>query len=113
MILEECLSSILSQSHTSFVIIFVDNNSSNDSVSFVEKNFSDPRIKIIRSEKNLGFAGRNNWRLKQANGEFIVLLNNETVVNKDWLKHLYKLIISDDTISIVQSLVINEGILAK
>ena len=111
--LEECLDSVLGQTFNDFEIIFVDNGSTDDSIDFVKKQYSDQRIKIIQSDKNLGFAGGNNLGLKSTKDEFIVLLNNDTVVDKDWLKYLYELIISDEMIGIVQSLVITEGILSK
>ncbi len=108
--LKECLDSVLAQSFKDFEIIFVDNNSTDNSVEFILDNYSDERIKIFRAEKNLGFAGGNNLGLKNASGKFIVLLNNDTVVDKDWLKNLYELINSDENIGIAQSLVITEGI---
>ena len=112
-LLKECLDSILCQTFNDFEIIFVDNGSTDDSIDFVKKQYSDQRIKIIQSDKNLGFAGGNNLGLKSTKDEFIVLLNNDTVVDKDWLKYLYELIISDEMIGIVQSLVITEGIPSK
>lgn len=111
--LEGCLDSVLGQTFNDFEIIFVDNNSTDDSINFIKSNFSDNRIKIVVSEKNLGFAGGNNLGLKNASGEYIVLLNNDTVVDKDWLKCLYELIDSETTIGIAQSLVITEGIPSK
>ncbi len=111
--LEGCLDSVLGQTFNDFEIIFVDNNSTDDSINFIKSNFSDNRIKIVVSEKNLGFAGGNNLGLKNTSGEYIVLLNNDTVVDKDWLKYLYELINSDETIGIAQSLVITEGIPSK
>lgn len=112
-LLKECFDSVLEQSFSDFEIVFVDNNSTDGSVDYVKKNFTDQRIKIIRSERNLGFAGGNNLGYKNAAGEFIVLLNNDTIVDKDWLKKLYELISSDDNIGIAQSLVITEGIPEK
>lgn len=108
--LEECLNSVLLQTFEDFEVIIADNCSTDDSINFIKENFSDNRIRIVESDENLGFAGGNNLGLKHANGEFIVLLNNDTVVDKDWLKCLYELINSDKTIGIAQSLVITEGI---
>lgn len=101
---------MLAQSYKDFEIIFVDNNSADKSVAFVKSNFNDSRIIIISSAQNLGFAGGNNLGLKYAKGEFVVLLNNDTVVEKDWLKYLHELIITDESFGIVQSLVLTEGI---
>ena len=112
-LLKGCLDSVLVQSFNDFEILLVDNNSTDDSIDFVKKHYSDQRIKIIQSDKNLGFADGNNLGLKNASGEYIVLLNNDTVVDKDWLKYLYELINSDKTIGVAQSLVITEGIPSK
>jgi GT2 family glycosyltransferase len=46
------------QSYTDFELIMVDNASSDDSVLFTKEHY--PTIKIVQSEKNLGFAGGNN-----------------------------------------------------
>ncbi len=103
----------MDQSFTDFEIIFVDNNSSDGSVEFVEGNFTPDKIKLFKTGKNLGFAGGNNFGLKHCIGEYIVLLNNDTVVEKDWLKNLIECLKTDDQTGIAQSLVITEGIPAK
>ena len=65
--LKECLDSIEKQSYKNFEIIFVDNNSKDDSVKIV-KNISS-RIKIIKNSLNLGFAEANNQGIKVSKGE--------------------------------------------
>lgn len=112
-LLKECFDSVFAQSFSDFEIIFVDNGSTDSSVDFVNQNYPDKKIKIVEGGKNSGFAGGNNLGYKYAAGDFIVLLNNDTVVDRDWLKSLYELIISDSSIGIVQSLVITEGIPKK
>lgn len=109
-LLDECFDSVLGQSFTDFDIIFVDNGSTDGSTDYIASNYTDGRIKIVTSEKNLGFAGGNNLGYKNASGEYIVLLNNDTRVSEDWLKVLVETIESDDVIGIVQSLVITEGV---
>lgn len=81
--LGSCLTSLNDSGKTSKEIIFVDNASKDGSVDFVNKNF--PEVKIVRNEKNLGFAGGNNIGLKEARGEYILLLNNDTRVEKNFL----------------------------
>jgi GT2 family glycosyltransferase len=103
----------LKQSFTDFEIIFVDNDSTDGSVEFVNKHFKSDRIKIIQSGINLGFAGGNNLGLKYCSGEYIVLLNNDTVTDKDWLKELIDCISQNEAVGIAQSLVITEGIPKK
>jgi GT2 family glycosyltransferase len=104
---------VLEQSLDDFEIIFVDNGSVDGSMNFVKNEFMDDRIKCYSTGENLGFAGGNNYGLKYAQGEYIVLLNNDTIVDKDWLKYLYETLIPDEKIGAVQSLVRTEGIPEK
>jgi GT2 family glycosyltransferase len=111
--LKACLESVLAQSFSDFEIIFVDNGSVDGSLNFVKNEFRDERIKCYSTGENTGFAGGNNFGLKYAQGEYIVLLNNDTLVENDWLKYLYETIISDENIGAVQSLVKTEGVSEK
>ena len=58
-------------------VIVVDNASIQDEATSIQNNY--PNVKIIRSEKNLGFAGGNNLGIKAAIGKYIFLVNNDTV----------------------------------
>ena len=58
-------------------VIVVDNASTNDEASIIQKNY--PQVKVIRSEKNFGFAGGNNLGIKIAKGKYIFLINNDTI----------------------------------
>ena len=111
--LKDCIESVLAQSYQDFEIIFVDNSSVDGSLEYVRETFKSDKLIIQATESNLGFAGGNNFALKYASGSFIVLLNNDTVVEKDWLKYLVETIQSDERIGIVQSLVYTEGIPGK
>ena len=108
--LYDCLSSLLDQSYSDFELILFDNFSKDDSVKFVNDNFVSNKIKVVASDVNLGFAGGNNEALKHANGELIVLLNNDTTVHREWLSELVKCVESSDDIGMAQSLVLTEGI---
>jgi len=111
--LENCLNSILEQSYSDFEIIFYDNASNDYSIEFVRQNFKSDCIKIIKSKENLGFAGGNNEALKYCTGELIILLNNDTVVEKNWLEELVVAYSENENVGIVQSLVLTEGIPSK
>ncbi|MDP2683603.1 MAG: glycosyltransferase family 2 protein [bacterium] len=103
--LKVCFNSIFTQSYKDFEIIFVDNGSTDGSVSFVRENFS--AVKIIKLEKNYGFAEGNNIGIREAlkNKEirYIIALNNDTEVTPDWLENLIQTTKSDDTIGAVAS----------
>lgn len=76
----------------SYEIIFVDNNSNDDSVVFLEDNYRHnfkEALKIISAKQNLGFAGGNNFGVENASGDYVVFLNNDTSVDEHWLSNLY------------------------
>ena len=58
-------------------MIVVDNASKDDEASSIQQRY--PQVKVIRSEKNLGFAGGNNLGIKEAKGKYLFLINNDTV----------------------------------
>ena len=58
-------------------VIVVDNASLQDEASLIQKKY--PQVKIIRSEKNLGFAGGNNLGIQESDGKYLFLVNNDTV----------------------------------
>lgn len=111
--IQNCINSVLKQTYSNFEIILVDNGSTDGSIEFVKENFSDERIKLFRLEKNLGFAGGNNFGFKYSSGSYIVLLNNDTIVEKNWLKELVKSIDKFENAGIVQSLIKTENIPEK
>ena len=57
-------------------VIVVDNASKQDEASVISEKY--PQVKVIRSPKNLGFAGGNNLGIKEAQGKYILLINNDT-----------------------------------
>ena len=67
-------------------IVVADNCSTDESVSFVQKNF--PSVRIIKNKENYGFAGGYNEALKQVNTEYYVLLNQDVEVSEGWLTPL-------------------------
>lgn len=76
----ECIRSVFSETKTvTFEVIVLDNDSQDDSYEAIADEFGD-RIRLISSTRNLGFAGGNNRAIEQADGEFLLLLNPDTVV---------------------------------
>lgn len=83
----EMIASLQTHVHTvSYEIIVVDNASRENEAILLQKHFPD--ITVIRSEKNLGFAGGNNLGIREARGKYIFLLNNDTLVEDDSLHFL-------------------------
>ncbi len=99
--LPDCLGSIAKQDYRSYEIIFVDNASEDGSVEWIIKHH--PKTKITVNKKNFGFAQANNIGYRQAQGEYILFLNNDTRVTKTFLTELVAVLKSDEQIGGAQS----------
>ncbi|MBI3752951.1 MAG: glycosyltransferase family 2 protein [Deltaproteobacteria bacterium] len=93
--LEKCLKSLFHQTYHDFEIILVDNGSTDGSVQFVKDKY--PQVIILENKNNAGFAAANNQGIRAAGGKYIVLLNNDTEADKDWLKNLVSAAGDSDT----------------
>ena len=80
-------------------VIVVDNASTQDEASVISERF--PQVKVLRSEQNLGFAGGNNLGIKEAQGKYILLINNDTYFKELNIDALIERLESSDKISIV------------
>jgi len=99
--LNDCFSTLSKQSYKQTEIIFVDNASSDGSVEWIKKHY--PRTKIILNKENVGFAEGNNIGYRYAKGEFILFLNNDTKVTKNFIVELLHTIKKDPLIGGLQS----------
>ncbi len=89
----QCIDSILNQTaYASYELIIVDNHSTDSTVDYLEELQRQklPRVTVILNEENLGFAGGNNCGIRCAKGDYILLLNNDTVVTRGWLTQMVK-----------------------
>lgn len=92
----ETINSILKIKHSSFdyEIILIDNGSPDDSIKIFNQEYKNNKlIKILNTKSNLGYAGGNNFGISYAlknNFDFIVLLNNDVLVDPNFLDELLK-----------------------
>src|SRR3982751_5869561 len=77
---ERCLRSILDQSFSDFELIVVDDASSDDTVAIISK-FRDPRLKLLRTERNAGPGSSRNRALASAKGRHIIFVDAD-----DWIE---------------------------
>ncbi|MBW4644601.1 MAG: glycosyltransferase family 2 protein [Goleter apudmare HA4340-LM2] len=105
-VLPDCLSSIEKYIDTlTCEIILVDNASTDGSLELVKENY--PQIRLIKNSKNLGFGAGNNAGARIAYGEFLFLLNTDTVLTSNILLHLIDLIQADTKIGIIGPKLLN------
>lgn len=97
--LKNCFDSIYKKcSNINFEIVVIDNNSKDNSVSLIKNNYK--KVKLIESKNNLGFAKGNNEAVKHANGKYVLLLNNDTIL-LNTISSAIKLLEQDKTIGAV------------
>lgn len=80
-------------------VIVVDNASTQDEASIITEQY--PQVKVIRSKRNLGFAGGNNLGIKEAKGKYILLINNDTFFKKFNIEALIERLESSNKTGIV------------
>ncbi|MDY6876507.1 MAG: glycosyltransferase family 2 protein [Chloroflexota bacterium] len=96
--LEDCLTSLLASDYSRYEVLFVNNNSTDVSVAFVQSTF--PQVKIHRTHRNQGFAAGSNAGIRRSKGELIVLLNPDVIVRPRWLHNLAEGMFTDETVGI-------------
>jgi len=95
----EMLESLFQISYPNFEIIVVDNASPNCNIRSLKEKF--PAIYLIENQQNLGFAGANNIAIQKALGKYVLLLNNDTIVDQSFLEPLVKKLESNSHIGAV------------
>lgn len=88
-VIPNCLQSIYAGTHaTEFEVIVSDNGSTDGSVEFIRKNY--PQVRVIENGANLGFAKGNNVGIRESKGEYVLILNPDTIIPKGalgkWVK---------------------------
>lgn len=86
--LEDCLSSVLDQDleRGRYEVVYVDNGSADGSLEFVNQRF--PGVIAAGLDRNHGYAEGNNIGFKLTRGQYVVFLNQDTVVHRSWLRGL-------------------------
>lgn len=83
-LLEQFLPFLMASTYTNLEVYVADNASTDDTIPFLEDHY--PSIKIIRLDKNYGYAGGYNEALKQVKADYYVLINNDIEVTPGWIE---------------------------
>lgn len=105
-VLGPCLSSVFAVNYPNLEIILVDNNSQDGSFEAAKANFS--KAVFIKNEENLGFSAGNNAGIRFAlerMADYVLLLNYDTEVERDFLANLLEVAESDDRIGVLSPII--------
>ena len=87
-LLIDCVESILRTKHENMEIIVVDNDSKDNSHLECKKKFDE--ISLIQNSENLGYCEGNNVGIRSAKGDFVIIINPDTVVTDTWINEIFK-----------------------
>lgn len=105
--LKICLPSLIKEVYGNKEIVIVDNGSTDGSVEFVKKNYSE--IVVIENKFNAGFAGANNQGYKKTHGKYLFLLNNDTKIPKVLFKPLVDFMEANSSVGATQPRVLRQN----
>ncbi len=86
--IEECLHSVFYQSYPTIEVIVVDNRSTDSTMRIIKERFSP--LTIIENKENIGYCRANNLGLKKASGEYLLFMNSDVALEKDYVEKALK-----------------------
>lgn len=104
-LVEKCLAAIAGAITKDNEVIVVDNNSTDDVVSFVKKKY--PKFNIISNNKNLGFGGGNNLGMKVAKGDYLLLVNTDAFIDENTIPELVFFLEKNSKVGVVAPRLLN------
>lgn len=100
--LNDCLSSVYETTYPEFEVILVEDGSTDDSAKIIKKFQGKNNFQLISNSKNLGLVASRNKAIEKANGDILVFLDNDTRVDKEWLKGLAETFCKDPLLAALQ-----------
>ena len=99
-LLQKCLPSVVESADNDVEVILADNASTDESVQWVNNTYPD--VRVVSHPENWAFCKGNNEAIPYAQGKYIVLLNNDVEVTRDWLKPLVAFMDEHQDVAAVQ-----------
>ena len=104
-LLEDCLTSINNQTYTDYEVLLVDNGSTDDSIRSASRIL--PKIHVMSLCENTGWAKANNLGIRNTDSQFIVLLNNDTRADPNFLLELVRIVEGNPSVGMVAPKILN------
>ncbi len=100
--LPQCIESVLNQSYQDFDLLIVDNASNDGTKEYLSQMQNSERIQVIFNEKNVGFAAGHNQAIQESESEYVLCLNQDVVLGKDFLKNAVGVLDGDGEVGVLQ-----------
>lgn len=84
--LADCLKSIFDQTYRDFQILIIDNNSQDQTVDFLRKNY--PEVAVFKNNRNMGFARAHNQGIRLLNSPYVLICNPDIILTPKWLEKI-------------------------
>lgn len=92
--IKDCLKSVLSQTYKNVEILVIDNGSKDKTIEIIKEisrgTKENQRVKLLLNKKNLGFSAGHNAGIKKSKGEYVFCLNQDLILDKDFIKEIVK-----------------------
>ena len=111
---ENCLNSVLKQTYPHIEILVIDNASTDSTVNYLKQFRKEtPKLKVIFNQRNLGFAAGHNQGIKESQGGFILCLNQDVVLDKDFVKRAVEILEKDGQAAAIQGKILRMPLTSK
>jgi len=100
--LESCLASVFKQSYPRLEILIIDNQSTDGTIDYLKGLKERAKLRIIFNQKNLGFAAGHNQGIRESRGDFVCCLNQDAVLDKDFIQNAVQELVKDNKIGALQ-----------
>lgn len=101
--LSEFFTSLYRQTYDNFEVIFVDNASADGSVQYVREHY--PQVVVVETGKNAGYAEGNNIGYGHSKGEYVLIINNDTILAEDLIEKMLQAFDEIPNLGVVQPMV--------
>lgn len=102
--IDPCLTSMLRQSYSNYSITIVDNCSTDGTADHVRANY--PSVEVVQPGTNLGYRGGNALGMAAAEGELIVVCNDDVEVEREWLAEMVRRMSEDPSVGMVTPMIL-------
>ncbi len=106
------ISAIAEQTFTDFNILVIDNNSEDDTVEILQNNFGSI-VRIVKQKKNVGFSKGYNLGIHWTKGDYVLVMNQDVVLDKNFLRHAKAFLDYEKKIGAVQGKILHWDIVSN